>query len=179
MVYKSYTIESSSEILIGLLSAFPFESFEERENQIVGYISEEALDDDLISIIHTTINGFGVDYTVEDIQPQNWNALWESSFDPVRIDNFCMVRADFHDADSKVKHDIIINPKLAFGTGHHETTYMMISAMEGLDMGSKSVFDYGCGTGVLAVLASKLDSDPIDAIDIENESYENTIENAN
>ncbi len=89
-----------------------------------------------------------------------------------------MVRADFHPKSDNITHDIIINPKMAFGTGHHETTYMMMSAMKNIDLTDKTIFDYGCGTGVLAILASKLNSGDIDAIDIEEESYTNTLENA-
>ncbi|MEE9438443.1 MAG: 50S ribosomal protein L11 methyltransferase [Saprospiraceae bacterium] len=178
MIYKSYTIQDTSEILLGLLSIYPFESFEEHDTHMIAYIKEDELDEITTLEIHNTINGLGIDYTIETIEPQNWNALWEASFDPVIIDEFCVIRADFHDTMPNIKHDIIINPKMAFGTGHHETTFMMISAMEKMGLSSKSVFDYGCGTGVLSILASKLGAHPIDAIDIEEESYNNTIENA-
>lgn len=177
-VYKSYTIQSNSEILLGLLVAYPFESFEEHDGYMIAYIAEDQVDDEMHNAIHKTIEGFDTTYSMETIQPQNWNALWEASFEPVIVDDFCVVRADFHVKPENVQYDIVINPKMAFGTGHHETTYMMMAAMRNLEMDKKAVFDYGCGTGILAVLASKMGSDPIDAIDIEEESYENTIENA-
>lgn len=176
--YHSYTIKSTSEAIIGLLSVYPFESFEEQEDQIIAYIAEDACDDVTKKEIDNSISTFGAEYTIEIIKPQNWNAIWESSFEPVIVDEFCVVRADFHERIDNVTHDIIINPKMAFGTGHHETTYMMMAAMRDMDIKNKTIFDYGCGTGVLAILASKLDSGDIDAIDIEEESYENTIENS-
>lgn len=177
-VYKSYTIQSNSEILLGLLTAYPFESFEEHEGYMIAYIPEDECDKETHGEIHETIQRFDIAYTIETIQPQNWNAVWEANFEPVQVDDFCVVRAEFHEKPEQVKYDIVINPKMAFGTGHHETTYMMMSAMKDLNLKGKSVFDYGCGTGILAVLASKMGSDPIDAIDIEEESFENTKENA-
>lgn len=176
--YKSYTIQSNAEILLGLLVAYPFESFEEHDGYMIAYIPAEACDDDTQDQIHNTISRFEVEYTIETIAPQNWNALWEASFEPVVVEDFCVVRADFHEKPEGIQYDIVINPKMAFGTGHHETTYMMMAAMRGLKMKSKSIFDYGCGTGILAILASKMGSSSIDAIDIEEESHQNTLENA-
>lgn len=177
-VYKSYNIQSNSEILLGLLTAYPFESFEEHDGYMIAYIPEDACDEETTREIHDTISRFEVEYEIAIIEPQNWNALWESSFEAVRVDDFCVVRADFHDKPDDVKFDIIINPKMAFGTGHHETTYMMISAMKDIDLKGRSIFDYGCGTGILAILASLMGGDTIDAIDIEEESHDNTVENA-
>ena len=177
-VYKSYTIQSNSEILLGLLTAYPFESFEEHEGYMIAYIPDDVCDTQTHDEINDTIQRFDIEYSVDTIEPQNWNALWEASFEPVLVDDFCVVRADFHEKPEGVKYDIVINPKMAFGTGHHETTYMMMAAMRDLDLEGKSVFDYGCGTGILAILASKMGSEPIDAIDIEEESYQNTMENA-
>ena len=176
-VYKAYHIQSLEDGIVGLLSQFAFESFEERDDVMVAYIAEDECDEHTVAEIKEVIERFGVAFEIETIQPQNWNALWESSFEPVVVDDFCAVRADFHDKIEGVEHDIVINPKMAFGTGHHETTYMMMNAMRSLDHQEKSVFDYGCGTGVLAILASKLGATHIDAIDIEEESYENTLEN--
>ncbi|MFT4533993.1 MAG: ribosomal protein L11 methyltransferase [Saprospiraceae bacterium] len=176
--YKSYTIQSTSEIIIGLLSIYPFESFEEHDTYMIAYIPEDELSTDVAKEVEAVLNRLKTTFTIETIEPQNWNALWESSFEPVVVDDFCVVRADFHDKMENVKHDIIINPKMAFGTGHHETTYMMMSAMRNMIITDKTIFDYGCGTGILAILASKLNSGAIDAIDIEQESYDNTLENA-
>jgi len=177
-VYKSYTIQSNSEILLGLLTAYPFESFEEHEGSMIAYIPEDICDQETHNEIHDTIQRFDIEYSVDRIEPQNWNALWEANFEPVVVDIFCVVRAEFHEKPENVQYDIVINQKMAFGTGHHETTYMMMAAMKELEIKGKSIFDYGCGTGILAVLASKMGSGPIDAIDIEEESFENTLENA-
>ncbi|MEM6966395.1 MAG: 50S ribosomal protein L11 methyltransferase, partial [Bacteroidota bacterium] len=117
-------------------------------------------------------------YQKKLIKYQNWNAIWESNFKPIVVGTFCGIRADFHSPLTEVQHEIIINPKMAFGTGHHETTWMMIAAMKKLDFSEKKILDYGCGTGILAILVSQLGAEKIDALDIELPSYENTIENA-
>ncbi|MFT6338299.1 MAG: ribosomal protein L11 methyltransferase [Halioglobus sp.] len=176
--YKSYTIQSTSEIIVGLLSTYPIESFEEHDTYMIAYIPEDELTKEVAEEIEDVLHRFETSFTIETIEPQNWNALWESSFEPVIVEDFCAVRADFHDKMENIEHDIIINPKMAFGTGHHETTYMMMSAMKNINIVDKTIFDYGCGTGVLAILASKLHSGDIDAIDIEEESYDNALENA-
>ncbi|MBK9257982.1 MAG: 50S ribosomal protein L11 methyltransferase [Saprospiraceae bacterium] len=176
--YKAYIINSTEEALLGLLSEYPFESFEETDEQLIGYIPETQLTDQISKEINEIIHKFSADYQVETIEPQNWNEIWEASFQPVIVEDFCIVRADFHPTDEDIQHDLIINPKMAFGTGHHATTYMMIRKMADLDFSGKSVFDFGCGTGILAILASKLGAEKIDAIDIETESYQNTIENS-
>ncbi len=108
---------------------------------------------------------------------QNWNELWESNFQPVVVGDFCAVRADFHDPIKGVKWELVINPKMAFGTGHHETTWQCIAAIENLPLAGTKVLDYGCGTGILAILASKQGALEIEAVDIEEESYRNTVEN--
>jgi len=177
-VYKSYTIQSNSEELLALLSMYAFESFEEHDGYMIAYIAKDECDEQSTAEIAELIERYKTTFEIETIQPQNWNALWESSFEPVVVDNFCAVRADFHEAIPNIEHDIIINPKMAFGTGHHETTFMMMAAMRDINHNGKSIFDYGCGTGVLAILASKLGASDIDAIDIEQESHENTVENA-
>lgn len=176
-IYYAYQIATEDEIVLALLSQFSFESFEEKEGEIVGYIAR-----DKSKLEHADIERLLVDrnitYSVEEIKPRNWNEEWEKSFQPVKIDNFLMIRADFHPHDASYDHDIIINPKMAFGTGHHETTYMMSLMMREIDFQDKVVFDYGCGTGILSILASQLGASKIHAIDIEEPSYHNTIENA-
>lgn len=176
--YVSYKAMSTDDILIGLLSAFPFESFEENDDHIIGYISEDALTDEIQNGIHDVLKKHDVTFLADIIAPQNWNKKWESNFKPVVVDDFCSIRADFHPPNTDVEYDIVINPKMAFGTGHHETTYMMLSEMRSIDIGQKQLLDYGCGTGILAIQASLLGAKKIDAVDIEQESYENTIENS-
>jgi ribosomal protein L11 methyltransferase len=114
---------------------------------------------------------------VEHIPFQNWNEKWESEFEPIYINNFCCVRAPFHDTPAQVKHDIIIEPKMAFGTGHHATTYLMIKTMKDLNIDNKRVLDYGTGTGILAILAEQMHAEDVIAIDNDLSAYENTLEN--
>lgn len=177
-IYLAYTVQSTDEILMALLTQFEFESFEEHEDHFIGYIKKDDLSSADQDEINAIIKQFTPDFVVNEIEPQNWNEIWEASFHPVEVGDFCRIRADFHPKSTNVQYDLVINPKMAFGTGHHATTHMVISLMEGIDFQKKSVFDFGCGTGILAILASKLGANKIDALDIEQESYLNTIENA-
>lgn len=155
-----------------------FDSFEEHDKTCDGYLEKDLYSEALQSQIRELCAEQDVTFQYEMLENKNWNEMWESSFQPVNVGNFCRVRADFHPPDPEVIHDIIINPKMAFGTGHHETTYMMIQSMADIDFRDRSVFDYGCGTAILAVLARKLGSGRTLAIDIEEESAANSQENA-
>jgi ribosomal protein L11 methyltransferase len=177
--YSKITFQSNDESLIAMLGMdFPFESFEENEGHTIGYIQSEMLSEEIITGINNLISQYEVTYEWEAIEDQNWNEVWESNFQPVNIDGVCRIRAEFHEHDASFPYEIVIQPKMAFGTGHHQTTYTMIKTMHGIDFKNKTVYDYGCGTGILAIFASMLGSGPIDAVDIEHESYLNTIENA-
>lgn len=118
-----------------------------------------------------------VPFVLSEEAEQNWNATWESNFEPVVIEGFCSVRADFHAPIAGVTYDIRITPKMSFGTGHHATTRLMMTQMKDLDFKNKSVFDYGSGTGILAILAEMLGATQVDAVDIDEWSYENGLEN--
>lgn len=175
--YIAYYIRSTDEILLALLSMYNFDSFQEEDHYTIGYISREhnaAEEENILKLLQES----KVEYDVKPVENKNWNEEWEKSFKPVKVGNFCSVRADFHPRQEGVQYDIIINPKLAFGTGHHETTYMMIAAMKELPIKGSRVLDYGCGTGILAILAGMMHATYIKAIDIEEESYLNTIESA-
>lgn len=176
--YTAIEIQSTDEILIALLSEFPFEAFQEEEDNTIAYIPSDQFNDKIKSTVFNLIENYTKFYKVYDVENQNWNAIWESSFQPVIVDEFCQIRADFHPAIPDIQYDLVINPKMAFGTGHHATTFMMIQRMSSIDFPNQKVFDFGCGTGILAILASKMGADSIDAIDIEEEAYLNTIENA-
>jgi ribosomal protein L11 methyltransferase len=176
--YFSLTVKGSEERIIGILSQFPFESFEEKDDEILAYISELEMTDFLKKDVEATLLEFSLQFSWDSIEPQNWNQLWESSFHPVNVEGFCQVRALFHPPDSSVKFDIIVQPKMAFGTGHHATTHMMLQWMSTCELNDLEVFDFGCGTGILAVLAGAMGAQKVDAVDIERESYLNTIENA-
>lgn len=176
--YIKITVSKYDEGLMALMSLLPFESFEDIEETMICYIKQDALNEDAQKEMEGYLNMFGCTYVSEIIPPQNWNAVWESNFDPVEVDDFCRIRADFHDSSDEFDFELTIHPKMAFGTGHHETTHMMIQQMRHLDFVDKSVFDYGCGTGVLAILAELLGATKVYAIDIEQPSYESTVENA-
>lgn len=163
-----------SEQLVARLSYMHFDAFEEKENELIAFIREEDFNSaDLKDILAE----YDLVYTKLTIEEQNWNAVWESNFDPVMVDDFCLVRAEFHEPDKNARHEIIITPKMSFGTGHHATTYMMMSQMSKINFSNRHVADFGTGTGVLAILAEKLGSGPVLAIDHDDWSIENACEN--
>jgi len=170
-------LQPSVDILIAQLGEVGFESFVENEDGLSAYIqkidwNEHILED--IQILNS--KEFEITYTYQDIAPINWNKTWESNFNPIIVDDVCSVRAPFHEKPN-TQYDIVIEPKMSFGTGHHETTKMMIQHILKNDFTSKSVLDMGCGTGILAILAEKKGAKPIDAIDNDNWCYQNSLEN--
>lgn len=170
--------EQWSEILIAFLAEIYFDSFQETSNGFIAYLAEVYWNDSLLQELDALKDQYHFTYTKHKLETKNWNTLWESNFEPIRIGDFCGIRADFHPPFEIVQHELIINPKMAFGTGHHETTYMMIQLMQHIDFKEKRVFDYGCGTGILAILAAKLGADFVTGIDIEQAAFENSLENA-
>jgi ribosomal protein L11 methyltransferase len=175
--YKIVCSEELSEILIALMAEVPFDTFLENEQGFEAYIPVNEPEEPVQKILADLKEKFSFRYEKEFIKAQNWNAKWESNFKPIQVGKFCGIRADFHPPFENVQHEITINPKMAFGTGHHATTFLVIEIMDDIPFIKKKVLDYGCGTGILAVLASKLGANPIDAVDIEEPSFENTIEN--
>lgn len=168
--------DETKDILVAVLSEKGFEGFEEQPgNVLVAYIPEEDFN---AAETNELTAGFGMTYTQERIEQTNWNAVWESNFQPVLVDNFCGIRASFHPPFVPApQHEILITPKMSFGTGHHATTYSVIKLMEGIDFVGENVFDFGTGTGILAILAYKMGAAVVDAIDIDTWSVENTKEN--
>lgn len=166
-----------AEIVIALLASQPFDTFQETETGVDAYIPASMLTDETEEYLLELSREHRFEFRKEFIPGQNWNEIWESNFHPVIVGDFCGIRADFHPPHENVKIELIINPKMAFGTGHHETTYMVVEAMETLPFEGAKVLDYGCGTGVLAILASRLGAGFTDAVDIEEESFLNTAEN--
>jgi ribosomal protein L11 methyltransferase len=169
--------EPGTEILIAELAEAGFESFVETEDGVTAYIqkgdwNEEILND--IQILHS--NEFEISFTSELIDQVNWNEEWERNFEPIEITDTCVVRAPFH-KNYKLPYEIIIEPKMSFGTGHHETTHMMLEFLLETDMQGKTVLDMGCGTAVLAILAEMRGASMIDAIDIDQWCVENSREN--
>lgn len=159
--------------MIAQLSELGFEGFEEGDQWLSAFIPAEQVHEEALADL---IDG-SVTITREMIADRNWNEEWEKNFDPVVIGSFCAIRAHFHAPISTVQHDIVITPKMSFGTGHHATTSLMIGAMEHVNMVGKTVLDFGTGTGVLAILAEQLGAGKIIAIDNDDWSIENAAEN--
>ncbi|MDY2588461.1 50S ribosomal protein L11 methyltransferase [Winogradskyella aquimaris] len=175
--FKVEPLQPATEILIAELGYAGFESFVEHSEGVTAYIPKQdwnafILED--IQILHS--DEFTITYEFSEIEQTNWNAEWEKNFKPIVVDNLVTVRAPFHDVPN-TKYDLIIEPKMSFGTGHHETTHMMIQHILKNDFKNKSVLDMGCGTGVLAILAEKVGATKLDAIDIDNWCYLNSLEN--
>jgi ribosomal protein L11 methyltransferase len=170
----SQTAEGQNDQLVALLADIGFIGFEEEDGILKAFIEEENFSsNDLDNILKM----IPVDYSKMIVDEENWNAQWESSFEPIIVNDFVAIRAAFHQPVPQVKHEIIITPKMSFGTGHHATTYMMIEQMEALDFRGKKVVDFGTGTAVLAILAERMGAISIDAIDYDEWSIENSIEN--
>lgn len=171
--FENITTEQS-DILIAQLSEIGYEGFEEQENKLKAFIASNEFDETLLKDISTPLQ---LVFSKTIIGETNWNQVWESNFDPVIVDDFVAVRAHFHEPIKEVEWEIIITPKMSFGTGHHATTYMMMQQMREIDFKDKTVFDFGTGTGVLAILAEKLGAKNIAAIDNDSWSIENAAEN--
>lgn len=183
MIYIGYEfliepLQPASDILIAELGDVGFESFVENETGISAYIQKPDWYEGILEGIEILKSDeFSISYNFEEIEQQNWNQEWENNFHPIVVDDLCTVRAPFHEIPS-TKYDLIIEPKMSFGTGHHETTHMMIQHLLKNDLNETVVLDMGCGTAVLAILAEKLGAKKVDAIDIENWCYLNSLENA-
>lgn len=165
------------EILIAELGFAGFESFVETETGVTAYIQKPEWHEHILDSIQILHSGeFEITYELQEIEQVNWNEEWERNFTPIQVDNQVTVRAPFH-VKPETQYDIVIEPKMSFGTGHHETTHMMIQHLLKLDLKNKSVLDMGCGTGVLAILSEKKGAKPIDAVDYDNWCYINSLEN--
>jgi len=179
--YWKYAIRTTlevSEILPAFLQDAPFDTFEETELGLNAYLPASASVTDVEELLNGLREQFEFEWDKEFLPAQNWNQIWESNFQPVIVEDFCAVRADFHAPLKDVQHELVINPKMAFGTGHHETTWMCLLALRDLPCQGAKLLDYGCGTGVLAIMAARLGAADVEAVDIEAESYRNTLENS-
>ena len=168
------------EILIALLSGIDYEGFEEQGDLLKAYIPSEAFDQQTLHSIATT---FDSPFSIFKVSDTNWNQFWESNFQTVVVNHsihhlpWVGIRADFHEALKQVEYEIVITPKMSFGTGHHPTTFMMLSMMSEINFADKTVLDFGTGTGILAMLSEKLGASRVVAIDNDDQSIENANEN--
>lgn len=175
--FKVNPLEPGVEILIAELGELPFESFEETEDGVHAYIQEHLVYENMLDEVYILKNDeFQIEYVTKAIEQVNWNEEWEKNFDPIDVDGICYVRAPFHEPKSAT-YEIVIEPKMSFGTGHHETTYLMMKHLLNMDIQDQMVLDMGCGTALLAILASMRGAKHVDAIDIDNWCYLNSIEN--
>ena len=163
-----------SDMLIAELSDYGYEGFEESSNTLKAFVSENGYDENLLK---ETVGHHNISFNKVFIAETNWNQVWESNFDPVVVDDFVAIRADFHHQINSTQYEIVITPKMSFGTGHHATTFMMMQQMREIDFREKSVFDFGTGTGVLAILAETLGAEKILATDNDEWSISNANEN--
>lgn len=175
--FKVSPPEPGSEILAAALSEENFESFEFNRSGFNAYVKKNEFNDEVVERLKEQFPDLSFSYSLEEIRQQNWNREWEKNFAPVLIEDLCCIRASFHPAPAPTLLDVIIEPKMSFGTGHHQTTWLMSKALFGLGLKGKSVLDVGCGTGVLSIIAKKLGSQPVTGIDIDEWSIENSREN--
>lgn len=169
-----------ADLLMYELGEAGFDSFETQKPVCKAYIPADNFSETALkNIAFLNNNPFGkIEYQAKQIESQNWNAVWESSYEPVKVENKCIVLAPFHPNEEGYEYTILIEPKMSFGTGHHETTWLMLNNMYEMDFDGKSVADCGCGTGVLAVFAAMKKAKSVFAFDIDDWASENTIENA-
>lgn len=171
--------DTQKELLIALLDSINFEGITEEKSQTIGYIP---VNDFNTEELNELLSAYGLseifkNFDISNIKEQNWNAEWEKNFEPIIIDNLCAIRAPFHDAFDECTYQITVEPKMSFGTGHHETTRLIIEEMLKMNFDNKSVLDMGCGTGILAILAQMKKARDVTAIDYDKWAYENTVEN--
>lgn len=167
-----------AEILTAELAEMGFDTFEETDQGLDAYIlTERFSEQELKEMVGKYLSLAAIAYKIEIIEKENWNEEWEKNYDPIVVDSRCRVRATFHEPDDSFDHEIVITPKMSFGTGHHATTQGMLNLQLDFDFGGKSVLDVGSGTGILAIMAAKLGASYIEATDIDQWCVENGLEN--
>ena len=176
--FKIQPLQPWNEILMAELIEVGFDSFTEEHDGILAYIQADLFQEEALRAIHLLQNPeVQISYTFQEMPNINWNEEWEKNFSPINIENQVSIRAEFHE-NQNLPHEIIIQPKMSFGTGHHATTYLMIQQMLDMDFQNKTVLDMGCGTSVLAIFAKQRGAGKTVAIDIDEWSVENSKENA-
>lgn len=176
--FKIKPLQPWNEILMAELIEIGFDSFTEEHDGILGYIQKDLFKEEELKDIYLLQNEeVEISYTYEEMPNINWNEEWEKNFSPINVEDKVLIRAEFHDSDPNM-HEIVIQPKMSFGTGHHPTTHLMIQQMLDMDLENKKVLDMGCGTSVLAIFAKQKGAGRTVAIDIDEWSVENSKENA-
>lgn len=176
--FKIKPLQPWNEILMAELIEIGFDSFTEEYDGILGYIQKDLFKEEELKGIYLLQNEeIEISYTYEEMPNINWNEEWEKNFSPINVEDKVLIRAEFHDSDANM-HEIVIQPKMSFGTGHHPTTHLMIQQMLDMDLVDKKVLDMGCGTSVLAIFAKQKGAGRTVAIDIDEWSVENSKENA-
>ncbi|MFB6342395.1 50S ribosomal protein L11 methyltransferase [Saccharicrinis sp. FJH62] len=173
------TNNALTEILIALLSDYGFDGFIEEDRQLRAFISDDkATKNEITDVINALSVEEKLSFEISKLEEKNWNEEWEKNFfQPIRIGDKCLIRSSFHPVQGKAEYEILVDPKMSFGTGHHATTYLMIEELLETDLQNKVVLDMGCGTGILAILAAMRGSSDLTAIDIDEWAYNNTKEN--
>jgi ribosomal protein L11 methyltransferase len=167
-----------SEMIIAELADAGFDTFMENDEGFEGYADEDKFDKQAVKGIYEKYNRLQpITFTFDKIEKKNWNEEWEKSYEPIIVDDRCLIRAHFHQIEKRYPYEIVITPKMSFGTGHHQTTYLMVKAQMDIDHQNKRVMDAGCGTAILSIMASKLGAYQVEAFDIDEWSVVNGNEN--
>lgn len=181
MQYIQFDIQCTQaeqvEFALAYLSELPFEAFEERDTELIAWVQETLWDSGADREMARICKEHKWSFTFKTIEDANWNKAWEDNFDPVRIGNLAIIRAPFHSKEEGFDYEVMIQPRMSFGTGHHATTKMMIESIHELDLKGKSVLDFGCGTGILAIFAAIRGAESVSGIDNEPPAVENSLEN--
>ncbi len=171
--------EVFSDIVVARLNEIEFETFLENDNGVRCYIQAKLFDKKKLDIELYKIKQYTkLNFNINHVAQKNWNEEWEKNFKPVQINSHCLIRSEFHNNSGNFKDEIIITPRMSFGTGHHETTFLMINELYNLDLNDKSILDMGSGTGVLSIVASKNGAKQVVGIDIDEWAFQNSIDNA-
>lgn len=176
--FKITPLQPWNEILMAELIEVGFDSFTEEQDGILAYIQKDLLDENALKSLQIFENqSVKISYDYKEMPNINWNEEWEKNFSPINVEDKVLIRAEFHEPNPQL-HEIVIQPKMSFGTGHHPTTHLMIQQMLEMDFADKKVLDMGCGTSVLAIFAKQKGASEVTAIDIDEWSVENSIENS-
>ena len=178
LFFKIKPLVPARDILIAELDLLEFESFIETEDGLEEYVLEDQYNEGEFKILWVLDNPeFEISYEQKLIKDQNWNATWEASFEPIEVEDKVRIRAPFHETSGQFQYELLIQPQMSFGTGHHQTTWLIMREMTSMQFEDKHVLDMGCGTGILAILAEEMGAGQLEGIDIDEWAYENTLEN--